>query len=107
MPCSKTFPRFVCKAKQFPSVSIAPVSAIRKARDFRKLSGSSSSPVFSHRRWRAVVVSGRAADPTRPLPPGGRWVAEEELDFLALPKVYEKALSIIKDPVQLELSLET
>jgi len=63
--------------------------------------------VFSHRRWRAVVVSGRAADPTRPLPPGWRWVAEEELDFLALPKVYEKALSIIKDPVQLELSLET
>ena len=63
--------------------------------------------VFSHRRWQGVVVSGRAADPTRPLPPGWRWVAEEELDFLALPKVYEKALSIIKDPVQLELSLET
>ena len=62
--------------------------------------------VFSHRRWRAVVVSGRAADPARPLPPGWRWVAEEELDSLALPKVYEKALSIIKDPVQLELSLE-
>jgi A/G-specific adenine glycosylase len=62
--------------------------------------------VFSHRRWQGVVVSGRASDSTRSLPPGWRWVAEEELDFLALPKVYEKALSAVKDPVQLELGLE-
>jgi A/G-specific adenine glycosylase len=33
-------------------------------------------------------------------------VAEEELDSLALPKVYEKALAAGKFPVQLELGLK-
>lgn len=62
--------------------------------------------VFSHRRWQAVVVSGRASVSTQSLPTGWRWVAEEELDSLALPKVYEKALAAGKFPVQLELGLK-
>ena len=62
--------------------------------------------VFSHRRWQGVVVSGRASAGPRSLPEGWRWVSEAELDSLALPKVYEKALSADQYPVQLELALK-
>lgn len=62
--------------------------------------------VFSHRRWQGVVVSGRTTVTSRSLPTGLRWVDEKELDSLALPKVYKKALSVCGSPVQLELGLK-
>lgn len=59
--------------------------------------------VFSHRRWQAVVVGGRALATDQPLPTGWRWAGEEERRSLALPKVYEKALSVIEFPLQLTM----
>lgn len=51
--------------------------------------------LFSHRRWETTVVEVEGLEVSQQLPPRWRWVTDEELAALPLPRAYHKALQLI------------
>jgi A/G-specific adenine glycosylase len=48
--------------------------------------------VFTHRKWRATIIGGTCVGIKRELPQHWRWATLDELEKVALPKVYQKAV---------------
>lgn len=48
--------------------------------------------VFTHRKWHATILGGTYVGTRGTLPDHWRWVTLDELDRVALPKVYQKAV---------------